>query len=116
MATVTQSPTIHGTNEPFSVEQNGINLIPDHERKGEPRGLMWVFAGANLVLINVIVGSLLATMGLSNAQMLVIALSANLLYLLVGYGGIPGARVGTATLVISRAAFGRQGNLVPSLL
>ena len=116
MATVTQAPAIPGTNEPFSVEQNGINLIPDGERKGKPRGLMWVFAGANLVLINVIVGALLATMGLSYTQMLVVALSANLLYLLVGYGGVPGARVGTTTLVISRTAFGRQGNIVPSIL
>ena len=34
MATVTRAPAAPGTNEPFSVEQNGINLIPDHERKG----------------------------------------------------------------------------------
>jgi len=51
-----------------------------------------------------------------NPQMLVIVLSANLLFLLVGYGGIPGARAGTATLVISRAGFGRRGNIVPSVL
>ena len=116
MASVTQAPAMPDTNRPFSVEQNGINLIPDSERQGEPRGLMWVFGGANLVLINIIVGSLLATLGLSYAQMLVVALSGNLLFLLVGYGGIPGVRVGTTTLVISRAAFGRQGNIVPSVL
>ena len=92
MATVTQAPAIPDTNQPFSVEQNGINLIPDSERRGGPRGLMWVFGGANLVLVNVIVGALLATLELSYAQMLVIVLSANLLFLLVGYGGIPGAR------------------------
>lgn len=116
MTSVTQAPAMQDNNQPFSVEQNGINLIPDGERKGKPRGLMWVFAGANLVVINIFVGSILATMGLSYTQMLVVAPAGNLLFLLVGYGGIPGARVGTATLVISRAAFGRQGNIVPSVL
>ena len=48
--------------------------------------------------------------------MLAVVLLGNLLWLIVGYGGIPGARTGTATMVISRAAFGRQGNVIPSLL
>jgi NCS1 family nucleobase:cation symporter-1 len=40
----------------------------------------------------------------------------NLLYLVIGYCGVPGSRAGTATLVVSRAAFGRRGNVLPALL
>jgi purine-cytosine permease-like protein len=103
-------------NEAFSIEQNGINLIPDGDRRGRPRELFWVWAGANIILTYIIVGGLLATLGLSVAQMLWVVAIGNLLYLVIGYCGVPGARVGTATLAVSRAAFGRQGNALPSLL
>jgi nucleobase:cation symporter-1, NCS1 family len=104
------------SNSAFSVEQNGINLIPQNERKGTARDLFWIWAGANLISTYIIVGFLLTTLNLSFGQMLLINLLGNLLFVIVGYGGIPGARVGTATLVISRAAFGKQGNVIPSLL
>lgn len=103
-------------NEAFAIEQNGINLIPDRERRGHPRDLFWVWAGANIILTYIIVGTLLAGLGLSFWQMLVVVGLGNLVYVLIGYCGIPGARVGTATLVISRAAFGRKGNALPALL
>src|SRR5262249_37816153 len=103
-------------NEAFSIEQNGINLIPDGERRGHPRELFWVWAGANIILTYIIVGGLLASLGLSVMQMLLVVVLGNLLYFVIGYCGIPGARVGTATLAVSRAAFGRQGNALPSLL
>jgi purine-cytosine permease-like protein len=64
----------------------------------------------------VIIGGLLATLKLSLAQALCVTLAGYLLFALVGYGGVPGARAGTATLVISRAAVGRRGHFVPALL
>jgi NCS1 nucleoside transporter family len=103
-------------NQAFAVEQNGINLIPDSERRGHPRELFWVWAGANLILTYIIVGSLLAVFGLTLGQTVLVTLVGNLLYILVGYVGIPGARSGTATLTVSRAPFGRKGNALPSLL
>jgi nucleobase:cation symporter-1, NCS1 family len=115
MTTATM-PVESDTNEAFAVEQNGINLISERERKGDPSELAWVFGGANLVFVNAISGSLLATLGLNYSQMLAIVLLGNMLWLIVGYGGIPGARTGTATMVISRAAFGRTGNVLPALL
>jgi nucleobase:cation symporter-1, NCS1 family len=69
-----------------------------------------------LVLTFIISGYFIASMGLSPAQMWTVVILGSLFYLLVGYGGIPGARIGTATMIISRAAFGRQGNAVPTLL
>jgi nucleobase:cation symporter-1, NCS1 family len=107
---------IQSTNDAFKIEQNGINIIPAAERKGSSRELFWVWAGANLISTYIIVGFLLTTLNLTFSQMLAVTLLGNLLFVIVGYGGIPGARVGTATLVISRAAFGKSGNVIPSLL
>jgi nucleobase:cation symporter-1, NCS1 family len=107
---------LQSNNDAFKVEQNGINLITKVERKGNARELFWVWAGANLISTYIIVGFLLTTLNLTFAQMLFVTLLGNLLFVIVGYGGIPGARVGTATLVISRAAFGKSGNIIPSLL
>jgi NCS1 family nucleobase:cation symporter-1 len=104
-----------GNNEVWSVEQHGINLIPEAERRGNPRELFWVWAAANIIITYVIVGGVLASLGLTVGQMLLIVALGNLPYVLIGYGGIPGARVGTATLVISRASFGRTGNVLPAL-
>jgi nucleobase:cation symporter-1, NCS1 family len=103
-------------NKAFAVEQNGINLISDLERNGSPKDLAWVWAGANIILTYVITGSLMASLGLTLSQMLIVVILGNLLFVLVGYGGVPGARVGTATMAISRASFGRRGNIIPSVL
>ncbi|MGL4405978.1 MAG: purine-cytosine permease family protein, partial [Notoacmeibacter sp.] len=100
----------------FVIEKNGINLIPDAERQGKPSELFWIWAGANLVLTFIISGYFIASMGLSATQMWMVVIAGSLFYLLVGYGGIPGARIGTATMIISRAAFGRQGNAIPTFL
>ena len=63
MASVTDLPAGADSNEAFAIEQNGINLIPDSERKSAPIDMAWVFAGANLVFINAISGSLCRHLG-----------------------------------------------------
>ena len=39
----------------FKIEQRGIDLIPDDERKMKPSGLFWLWSGAvfNLSLIHI---------------------------------------------------------------
>lgn len=49
-------------------------------------------------------------------QLLLVVVTGNLFFILVGLGGIPGAPAGTATLVISRAVFGFKGNILPAFL
>jgi len=105
-----------GGDEVWAIERRGIDLIPDAERHGKPTELFWVWAATNTIITYAIFGSIIGSLGLSFGQMLVIVLVANLFFILVGIGGIPGARAGTATLTISRASFGRQGNLVTSVL
>jgi nucleobase:cation symporter-1, NCS1 family len=116
MASTNLNSGVMTTDKAFVVEQNGINLIPDTERHGKPADLFWVWAGANLVLTFIILGYFLSLMGLTPAQMWVVSILGSLFYLLVGYGGIPGARIGTATMIISRAAFGQKGNAIPTFL
>lgn len=116
MTAVPQGTDTQASNTAFAVEQNGINLVTDVERNGKPKDLAWIWADANIMLTYVIVGSILFALGLTLQQMLIVTLLGNLLFVFVGYGGVPGARVGTATMVISRAMFGRRGNVVPSLL
>jgi purine-cytosine permease-like protein len=116
MESALQHAVVGGSNRAFAVEQNGINPIPETERRGSPVDLAWIWAGCNIILTYVIIGGLLASLKLSFGQVLCVTLTGYLLFALVGYGGVPGARAGNATLVISRAAFGRRGNFVPALL
>lgn len=103
-------------NERWQVEQYGIGLIPDAERKMRPRELFSVWFGANLILTYIIIGSVVWTLGLTFWQALAALAIGNALYVFVGIGGIAGPRAGTATMVISRAVYGIRGNRVASFL
>jgi purine-cytosine permease-like protein len=100
----------------FKVEQHGIDVIPDEERHGRPSELFWIWAGANLVLTYVIIGTALIAIGLTFWEGVAAILAGNAFYLLVGLGGIAGPRAGTATMVVSRAAFGLRANRAPTFL
>ena len=124
-----QSATVAGTamphassasedsgNELWRIEQHGIDAIPDHERSGRARDLLWVWLGGNVSLTYIIVGAALVGLGLGFWAAVAAIVLGNALFLVVGLGGIAGPRAGTATMVVSRAAFGLRGNLVPTAL
>jgi nucleobase:cation symporter-1, NCS1 family len=98
----------------LGIEANGINVIEESERKGTPRQLFWPWCAANVSVLAVSYGSFVLSFGLDLAQALVAAvLGAVLSFLLVGLVSIAGKRGSAPTLVLSRAAFGRFGNVVP---
>jgi purine-cytosine permease-like protein len=103
-------------NELWRIEQHGIDAIPDHERNGRARDLLWVWLGGNVSLTYIIVGAALVGLGLGFWAAVGAIVLGNLLFVVVGLGGIAGPRAGTATMVVSRAAFGLRGNLVPTAL
>jgi NCS1 nucleoside transporter family len=103
-------------NERWRVEQHGIDAIPDDERRGRAHDLFWVWLGGNVSLTYIIVGAALVGLGLGFWAAVAAIVLGNLLYVVVGLGGIAGPRAGTATMVVSRAAFGLRGNLVPTAL
>jgi NCS1 family nucleobase:cation symporter-1 len=100
-----------------AVETNGINVITEAERKGTPRQLFWPWFGANVSVFGLAYGSFLLGFGISFWQAIVAGVVGIVVsFLLCGLVAIAGKRGSAPTLVLSRAAFGVNGNRVPSVL
>jgi len=100
-----------------AVETNGINVIDESERKGSPRQLFWPWFGANVSVLGLAYGSFLFGFGISFWQAVVAGVVGIVVsFLLCGLVAIAGKRGSAPTLVLSRAAFGVNGNRVPSVL
>ncbi|MFG2297408.1 purine-cytosine permease family protein [Streptomyces sp. NPDC048603] len=105
-----------GRDEVFKVETHGIDPIPDGERHGSARDLFWLWFGSNLTFTYVINGALAVAFGLTFWQATAVVVASGLTFLAISAAGLSGVRTGTATLVISRAAFGVRGNLPAGVL
>jgi NCS1 family nucleobase:cation symporter-1 len=111
----TAEPTVRSPG--LGIEANGINVIDESERKGTPRQLFWPWCASNVSVLAVSYGSFVLGFGLGLTQALVAAvLGAVLSFLLVGLISIAGKRGSAPTLVLSRAAFGRDGNTMPGVV
>ncbi|HEY2506607.1 MAG TPA: cytosine permease [Streptosporangiaceae bacterium] len=99
-----------------TVEQRGIEHVPQAERWGRPSSLFWLWAGAVWNVEFVVYGALaIVIFGLSFFQAVVVILIGNLFYVLTGLASVQGPAAGTTTFGISRAPFGPNGNRMPSL-
>src|SRR3954464_10592994 len=112
------TPAPEGAPTPrVAVETNGINVIAENERKGTPRQLFWPWFGANVSVFGLAYGSFLLGFGISFWQAVVAGtIGIVVSFLLCGLVAIAGKRGSAPTLVLSRAAFGVNGNRVPSVL
>jgi NCS1 family nucleobase:cation symporter-1 len=100
-----------------AVETNGINVIAEEERKGTSRQLFWPWFGANVSVFGLAYGSFLLGFGISFWQAVIAGVIGIVVsFLLCGFVAIAGKRGSAPTLVLSRAAFGVDGNRVPSVL
>ncbi|MER5871181.1 cytosine permease [Streptomyces sp. NPDC002044] len=108
---MTQQETTPDVDEVFRVETHGIDPIPDAERHGSAKDLFWLWFGSNLTFTYVINGALAVAFGLSFWQATAVVVISGLSFFAISAAGLGGIRTGTATLVISRAAFGVRGNL-----
>ncbi|MFC5831223.1 purine-cytosine permease family protein [Nonomuraea insulae] len=100
----------------MAVEQNGINAVPEGERRGRPRDLFWPWAGSNLSLFGVAFGVYIVGLGLGVVPAIITgAVGYALSFLLVGLVAIGGSRSGVPTMTLGRAPFGYQGNKLPTL-
>ena len=70
----------------FKIEQRGIDLIPDSERKMKPSGLFWLWAGAVFNVEYFYYGTLIMAFGLSVPQAIAVILIGNISYALLGIG------------------------------
>src|ERR1700694_3021227 len=104
-------------NETLSVEQNGINVITESERKGSPRDLFWPWCAANIAVLGISYGSLLLGFGISFWQATIAGVVGTVVsFLLVGFVSLAGKRGSAPTMVLSRAAYGVHGGGLPPAL
>ncbi len=99
----------------FKIEQRGIDLIPDAERKMRPAGLFWLWAGAVFNVEFLFYGTLIMTFGLTVAQAIAAIVIGNLFYTLLGWASLQGPKTGTTAFMVSRAPFGQNGNRLVAL-
>src|SRR5512146_2098209 len=108
-----------GTAElrPTQVEMNGINVISESERKGHPRDLFWPWFAANISVLGLSYGSFELGFGISFWQALIVGVVGIVLsFLACGFVALAGKRGSAPTMVLSRAAFGFNGNKLPAVV
>jgi NCS1 family nucleobase:cation symporter-1 len=108
-----------GTAElrPLHVEMNGINVIAESERKGHPRDLFWPWFAANVSVLALSYGSFELGFGISFWQALAVGVAGIILsFLACGFIAVAGKRGSAPTMVLSRAAFGVNGNKLPAVI
>jgi nucleobase:cation symporter-1, NCS1 family len=99
-----------------SVEQFGVEHIPESQRHGSPRRIFTLWFAANLTIADYVVGVLCTSpypngFGLTVSQSFPILLIGNLLGgLLLGFSGAMGPKLGFPQMFSSRSVFGRKGN------
>ncbi len=106
-----------GGTTSLRIEENGINIITEEERKGEPRELFWPWFGANISVLGLSYGSYVLGFGVSFWQAIIVgAIGIIVSFLLCGFIATAGKRGSAPTMVLSRAAFGIRGNRLPSAI
>lgn len=101
----------------FELELNGPNLIQESERSGSAKSLFWPWCGANVSLLALSYGAFFLGFGISFRQASYAAIFGTLLsFLVVGFSSLAGKKSNTPTMILSRAAFGVKGNIVPGAL
>ncbi|MBP8533655.1 cytosine permease [Streptomyces sp. MK37H] len=98
-----------------TVESNGVNPVPDAERRGKPRGLFAVWFAWNISILGISYGIFVFGLGLNVWQTIVAGTAGYLISAtLVGILAVGGPRTGLPTLAQTRFAFGMKGNRIPA--
>ncbi len=93
------------------IERRGIEPVPLDERRGNARGLFSVWFAANVGILSVVFGAVLASLGLDFGQAVAVTAAATTAsFLLVGAVSVAGQQSGMPALALSRRAMGRAGN------
>jgi purine-cytosine permease-like protein len=101
----------------LGIEQNGINVIAEQERKGKPSDLFWPWFAANISVFAISYGAFVLFFAVSLWQAIVAGVVGVVLsFALCGLVALAGKRGSAPTMVLSRAAFGVTGNALPAFL
>lgn len=99
------------------VETLGIDIVPEAERTAKPSDLFWPWFAANVSVFGISYGSFILWFGISFWQAaLVTALGVTFSFFLCGLIAVAGKRGSAPTMVLSRAAFGVNGQKVPGIV
>ncbi len=98
-------------------EIKGIEIVEDSERAGNISSVAWVWFGANIGILSLVFGVIIAQLGLNLSQ----AIAATVIgsfgsFILVGMVSVIGKNSGLPTLTSSKVAFGKSGNFVPTIV
>jgi len=111
------APAHEAELRPMQIEMNGINVISDFERKGHPRDLFWPWFAANVSVLGLSYGAFVLGFGISFWQAVVVSIVGIIVsFLLCGFIAVAGKRGSAPTMVLGRAAFGVNGNKLPSAI
>lgn len=92
------------------------DLIAENERTGSPKQLFWIWFALNIGIMGLVYGGIIVSYGLNFVQSVVAAFLGAASFALIGYLSLPGKLGKAPTFVLSRAAFGTKGNLIPAVL
>ena len=101
----------------LGVEQTGIEIIDEADRTARPRDLFWPWFAANVSVFGLSYASFVLYFGISFAQSVFVSVIGIVVsFMLCGVIAIAGKRGSAPTMILSRAAFGVQGQKVPGVL
>jgi len=99
------------------IERTGIEIVPESDRTAKPRDLFWPWFAANVSVFGMSYGSFVLGFGVSLWQATVVSVIGIVVsFLLCGLIAIAGKRGSAPTMVLSRAAFGVQGQKLPGIV
>lgn len=99
-------------DQPFHVEQHGVDYIPESERWARARDVGAMWAGASVQVEYFIYGAILMTFGFTFAQALFLIVVGNLSYFVLGLCSLQGRQTGTTVFGVNRASYGPNGSRV----
>lgn len=97
-------------DQPFRVEQRGIQYVPESERWATPRNIGALWTGSAINVEYFIYGALLMGFGFSFVTAVTIIIIGNISFLLLGLASLQGPETGTTAFAINRAPFGLHGS------
>ena len=112
----TETPAI-STPTKNGIELTGLETIAESERKGRPFTLFWPWFAANVSVLAISYGSFVLGFGISFWQATIVAvIGITISFLFCGFISLAGRRGSAPTMVLSRAAFGVNGNRLVSVI
>jgi nucleobase:cation symporter-1, NCS1 family len=101
----------------LGVETTGIEIIDEAERTARPRDLFWPWFAANVSVFGISYAAFVLGFGISFWQAVVVTVVGVVVsFALCGIIAIAGKRGSAPTMVLSRAAFGVNGQKLPGVI